>query len=225
MPAPRMIRGQSAGEAEAIWQPRNAAPQSESRLEVLLAKDQVSSECFTGRHVCMTFDPRSANWVKHACADLRAHPFEQRWVQLLKPLELLCGRGNKAVFWVSFYQVNLCRPTVQPSVAQHSTATAYMVVFHQRRAIYVRDWNVRHIPGRVTMTNFPQMHSLGAVFVYVHTVPLPILAGYPISKLASCWYVLWIDLVEHVHNRVCDSARLILERRVTRECRSTHEGW
>jgi hypothetical protein len=69
----------------------------------------------------------------------------------------------------------------------------------------------------VTVTDPPHMRLLGTVFVYLHTVLLPILAKYLISKFACCWYALGNVLVEYIHNRVCDSERLILEHRVTRE--------
>ena len=99
-----------ASKAETIWQPPNATPHAEARLEVALAIDELPRERLAGWHVGVIFNPRTTNWIKFALEYLLAHPLKERWVKLLEPLVLL-GRGTpEAVFRIVVHEVNLGRP-------------------------------------------------------------------------------------------------------------------
>jgi hypothetical protein len=94
IPTPRMICGSAT-----VSPKLSKSHESKVRLEVRLAKSQLSCKCLklarTAYSRCFQFKTHCSD--RHARTDLLAHPLEEGWVEMLWPLELLYGRAQSDV--------------------------------------------------------------------------------------------------------------------------------
>ena len=80
------------GQTKTVRQPRGLATDSKPALEEPLTEDELTSETFAGRHVCVVLDPGTADRMELSFEDLGLDTFEQFWVELFQPLVLLHTR-------------------------------------------------------------------------------------------------------------------------------------